>query len=79
MRFWMKSPTSFKRSRTFQTDPFDRYTDLSGLTEIHLKIGHVFDLAEDRKFMHSALPRVKSGFYCDKVVGFGIARMCMRH
>lgn len=55
--------------------PFDRYTDLSGLSEISLKIGHVFDIAEERKSAHAGLPPVKSAFYCDKFVGFGIARM----
>jgi len=55
--------------------PFDRFTDLSGLEEIHLKIGHVFEIAEERKTAHAGLPQVKSAFYCDKIVGFGMARM----
>jgi hypothetical protein len=55
--------------------PFDRFTDLSGLSEIHLKIGHVFEVAEERKLAHAGLPPVKSALCCDKVVGFGMARM----
>jgi len=55
--------------------PFDRYTDLSGLAEIHLSIGHVFDIAEERRDARSGLPLVKSALFCDKVIGFGMARM----
>lgn len=55
--------------------PFDRYTDLSGLSEIHLQIGHIFQVAKERKKAHFDLPPVKSAFFCDKFVGFGIARM----
>lgn len=55
--------------------PFHRYTNLSGLRDIRLKIGHIFEIAEERKAAHAGLPPVKSAFVCDKVVGFGIARM----
>jgi|SRR5271166_6003628 len=55
--------------------PFNRFTDLSGLTEIHVQIGHVFEIAHDRKLARAGLPPVKSAFFCDKFVGFGIARM----
>lgn len=55
--------------------PFDRYTDLSGLAEIRLSIGHVFDVAKERKLSRTGLPSVKSAFFCDKFVGFGMARM----
>jgi len=55
--------------------PFDRFTDLSGLTEIHLKLGHIFVVADQRKVAHFGLPAVKSAFYCQKFVGFGIARI----
>jgi hypothetical protein len=55
--------------------PFDRFTDLSSLSEIRLKIGHVFEVAEERKLSHFGLPRVKSALCCDKLVGFGMARM----
>jgi hypothetical protein len=52
--------------------PFNRYMDLSGLTHIRLKIGHVFDLAKDRR---SVSEPVKSAFFSDTTVGLGIARM----
>ena len=39
--------------------PFDRFTDLTGLSEIHLKIGHVFAIAEERKSSHSGTAAVK--------------------
>ena len=55
--------------------PFHRFADLSRLTEVHLKIGHVFKVAEERSAAHRDLSPVKSAFFCDKVVGFGIARM----
>ncbi len=55
--------------------PFHRFTDLSMLTEVRLQIGHVFKIAEERAAAHRDLASVKSAFFCDKVVGFGIARM----
>ena len=52
--------------------PFHRYADFSGLTHIRLKIGHVFDVAKQRSAVREA---VKSAFFADTTVGFGIARM----
>jgi hypothetical protein len=52
--------------------PFHRYMDLSGLTHIRLKIGHVFDVAKQR---HAVREPVKSAFFSDTTVGLGIARM----
>ena len=52
--------------------PFHRYTDFSGLTHIRLKIGHVFDVAKQRSAVREA---VKSAFFADTIVGFGMARM----
>jgi len=51
---------------------FDRYTDFSQLTSIHLKIGHVFQIAEHRR---EACQPVKSAIFADTIVGLGIARM----
>jgi hypothetical protein len=48
------------------------YTDFSGLSEIRLKIGHLFQIAERRR--NAELPR-KSAFFAQSAVGFGIARM----
>ena len=56
----------------FHETPFSRYTDLSQLTNIRLKIGHVFQIAERRREV--PLP-VKSAIFADSTVGFGIARM----
>jgi len=55
--------------------PFDRFIDLSGLAEIHLKVEHVFEIAEERKTSHAGLAKVKSAVYSDKIIGFGVARM----
>jgi hypothetical protein len=52
--------------------PFHRYADFSGLTHIRLKIGHVFDVAKQRRAVPEA---VKSAFFADTIVGFGMARM----
>jgi len=56
----------------FEHVPFHRYTDFSGLTHIRLRIGHVFDVAKQRSAVHEA---VKSAFFADTIVGFGMARM----
>jgi hypothetical protein len=56
----------------FQDSPFNRYTDLSGLTSIRLKVGHIFQIAEHRR---EASHPAKSAFFADTIVGFGIARM----
>jgi hypothetical protein len=55
-----------------QDTPFHRYTDLSGLTHIRLKIGHVFEVAKQRR---AVFEPVKSAFLSDTIVGLGIARM----
>ena len=51
---------------------FHRYADFSGLTHIRLKVGHVFDIAKQRRGVSEP---VKSAFFSDTVVGLGIARM----
>jgi hypothetical protein len=55
--------------------PFDRFIDLSGLSEIRLQMDHVFEIAKERRSDTADLPPVKSAFYCNTLVGFGIARM----
>ena len=57
---------------TVENVPFHRYTDLSRLTDIRLKIGHVFEIAEHRR---AAGEPVRSAFFADTTVGFGIARL----
>jgi len=56
----------------FYSRPFNRYTDLSQLTTIRLKIGHVFQIAESRREVSL---QVKSAFFADTTVALGIARM----
>ncbi len=54
-----------------QDAPFDRYTDLSGLTDVRLKLDHVFQIARRRR---TARQPVKSAFVADKPVGFVLAQ-----
>ena len=56
----------------FEEVPFQGYVDFSGLTEIRLKIGHVFQIAQHRRETAGA---VKSAFFADTTVGFGVARL----
>src|SRR5213082_2876922 len=56
----------------FEEAPFNRYTDFSGLANIHLKVGHLFQIAEHR---HEVSEVVKSAFYAETVVGLSLARM----
>jgi hypothetical protein len=55
--------------------PFNRFTDLSGLTQIRLQIGHVFDFAVQRRAAATELSPVKSAIYSGSIVGFGIAHL----
>lgn len=55
-----------------QDTPFDRYTDLSGLTDIRLKLDHVFQIARRRRTVRQP---VKSAFVADKPISFVLAQM----
>src|SRR6476660_8440632 len=55
--------------------PFNRYVDFTCLRKISLHVGHVFSVARDRAEQHRGVVPVRSAFYCDKLVGFGIARL----
>ena len=55
-----------------QEAPFDRYTDFSGLTDIRLKVDHVFQIARRRRTVRQP---VKSAFVADKPVSFVLAQM----
>jgi len=46
-----------------QAAPFDRYADLSGLTEIRVTLDHVLDTARRRRFVPEP---VKSALFADK-------------
>ena len=53
-----------------QEAPFNRYTDLSEITNINLTAGHVFQIAQRR---HAASEPVKSAFWSDKAVTLSLA------
>jgi hypothetical protein len=55
--------------------PFNRFVDFSHLSKISLQIGHVFTFARERAEKFHAVTPVRCALYCDKVVGFGIARL----
>jgi hypothetical protein len=57
---------------TFGSVPFHRYADFSLLTGIHLRIRHIFELAERR---HAAAEPVRSAFLGDSAVSFAVAHM----
>lgn len=54
--------------------PFKRYTDLSGITEVHLKVAHTFRMAERRSRNYSGAP-VRSAFFAEWIVTLGFARL----
>ena len=55
--------------------PFNRFADLSGITEIHLNFKQVFDLAMERRAAYASGPPVKSAFLATTAGAFGIAGM----
>ena len=57
----------------FEGEPFDRYTDLTGLSEIQIGLGHVVRLARQRRRYKG--PPVKSAIYSSSIVSLTIAHM----
>ena len=55
--------------------PFNRFSDLTGITEIHLNFKKVFDLAAERRAAYALSPPVKSAFLATNAAAFGIAGM----
>jgi len=55
--------------------PFDRFVDLSQITEITVRANHVFDFARKRAEQFTGAALVKSALFSEDWVGFGIARM----
>ena len=53
-----------------QEAPFNRYIDLSEVTHIDLRAGHVFQIAKRR---HKASEAVKSAIWTDKVLTLSLA------
>lgn len=55
-------------------EPFNRYVDLDGLTDIQMKFGHTFQIAERRRTTYIGAP-VRTAMYSSWVIGFGVARL----
>ncbi len=53
-----------------QEAPFDRYVDLSGLTQIRIGIDHIIYTARRRRIVKQP---VKTALFADKPVSFGLA------
>jgi hypothetical protein len=54
---------------------FDRFIDFSRLTQIAVRTNHIFDFARRRAEEFTGARPVKSAFFSEDWVGFGIARM----
>ena len=59
-----------------EKQPFDRYTDFSGLTHLQLEINHVFEIARRRRAAAGA--PVKSAILADQPISLSIAKMYER-
>jgi len=55
--------------------PFNRFTDMSGLTAIHLDFMEIADLATQRREAYGHGPAVKSAFFAPQRPAYGVARM----
>jgi len=55
--------------------PCKRFIDFSRLTNISLPIGRAFAVVSATAYKSSAVPPVKCAFFCDKALGFAIARL----
>jgi len=53
--------------------PFKRFIDFSQLIAVQVQIDHVFRVARDRAKSYRGSSPVRAAFFCDKLVGFGIA------
>jgi hypothetical protein len=55
--------------------PCNRFIDFSRLTDIALQIGHVFTVVRRPREKFHGVPPVKCALFCDKPIGFAIARL----
>lgn len=55
-------------------EPFNRYLDLDGLSEVRLRFGHTFQISERRRALYEGEP-VKTAIVCSWPIGFGLAHM----
>lgn len=53
--------------------PFDRFVDLSRLTDISIHLRHGLRMRSESSPSNRARSRIKCALYCDKPVGFAIA------
>ena len=56
-------------------EPFNRFADLSGITEIHLNFKMLSDLAAERRAAYASRPPVKSAFLATTAASFAISGM----
>jgi len=56
-------------------EPFNRFTDLSGLTAIHLDFLEIANLAAMRRTSYKSLPPVKSAILAPEAPAYAIARL----
>jgi hypothetical protein len=57
----------------FEGQSFDRFTDMTGYSEIRIDLDHLVRLARRRRNYRG--PRVKSAFYAVRLISLAIARM----
>jgi len=55
--------------------PFERFIDLSRLTEVAVRTSHVFGFARKRAEQYAGVTPVKSALFSEDWIGFGIACM----
>ena len=55
--------------------PFERFIDLSRLTEVAVRTSHVFRFARKRAEQYAGVTPVKSALFSEDWIGFGIACM----
>ena len=55
--------------------PLKRFVDLSRLTEVAVRTSHVFEFARKRAEQFAGVTPVKSAFFSEDWIGFGIACM----
>jgi len=54
--------------------PLNRFVDLSRLTDISIHLRHGFSVRSESSANNGAIARIKCALFCDKPVGFAIAR-----
>jgi hypothetical protein len=56
--------------------PFNRFTDLSNVTQIHLEFGQAYRIALNRRIEYEKRPAVKSAIYMTRDDTAQLAKMC---